>query len=55
MQKYQTWREYLAGSPTTAGVLTRAIEKMIGMVAGNLPSLLTDVSVNCLGLEPEHM
>ena len=55
VQKYETWREYLAGSPATAGALTRAIEKMIGRFAGNLPSLLTDVSVNCLGLEPEHM
>ena len=55
VQKYETWREYLAGSPTAAGVLTRAIEKMIGRFTGNLPSLLTDVSVNCSGLEPEHM
>ena len=28
---------------------------MIGRSAGNLPSLLTDVIVNCPGLEPEHM
>ena len=28
---------------------------MIGRFAGNLPSLLTDVSANCPGLEPEHM
>ena len=55
VQKYETWREYLAGSPTTAGALTRAIEKMIGRFAGNLPSLLTDVSVKCPGLEPKHM
>ena len=55
VQKYETWREYLAGSPTTDGALARAIEKMIGRFAGNLPSLLTDVSVNCPGLEPEHM
>ena len=55
VQKYKTWREYLAGSPATAGAVTRAIEKMIGRFAGNLPSLLTDVSVNCPGLEPEHM
>ena len=55
VQKYETWREYLVGSPTTAGASTRAIEKMIGRFAGNLPSLLTDVSVNCPGLEPEHM
>ena len=55
VQKYETWREYLAGSPTTAVALTRAIEKMIGTFALNLPSLLTDVSVNCPGLEPEHM
>ena len=45
----------MAGSPATAGALTRAIEKMIGRFAGNLPSLLTDVSVNCPGLDPEHM
>ena len=44
----------MAGLPTTAGALTRAIEKMIGRFKGNLPSLLTDVSVNCPGLEPEH-
>ena len=55
VQKYETWREYLAGSPTTAGALTRAIEKMIGRFAGNLPSVLTDVNANCPGLEPEHM
>ena len=55
VQKYETRREYLAGSPTTAGALTRAIEKMIGRFAGDLPSLLTSVSVNCPGLEPEHM
>ena len=55
VQSYETWREYLAGSPTTGGALTRAIERMIGRFAGNLPSLLTDVSVNCPGLEPEHM
>ena len=55
VQKYETWREYLAGSPTTAGVLTRAIEKMIGRFAGDLPSLLTNVSVTCPGLELEHM
>ena len=51
VQKYETWREYLAGSPTTAGALTRAIEKMIGRFAGDLPSLLTSVSVNCPWLE----
>ena len=55
VQKYETWREYLAGSPTIAEALTRAIEKMIGRFASNLPSVLTDVSVNCPGLEPEHM
>ena len=55
VQKYETWREYLAGSPTTAGALTRAIEKMIGRFAGDLPSLLTNISVTCPGLEPEHM
>ena len=55
VQKYETWREYLAVSPTTAGALTRAIEKMIGRFAGNLPPLLTDVTVNCPGLKPEHM
>ena len=55
VQKYETWREYLAGSPTTAGALTRAIEQMIGRFAGDLPSLLRNVSVNCPGLEPEHM
>ena len=43
VQKYETWREYLAGSPMTAGALTRAIEKMIGRFAGDLPSLLTNV------------
>ena len=53
--KYETWREYLAGSPMTARALTRAIEKMIGRFAGDLPSLLTNVSVACPGLEPEHM
>ena len=51
VQKYETWREYLAGSPTTAGALTRAIEKMIGRFAGALPSLLTNVSVTCPWLE----
>ena len=55
VQKYETWREHLAGSLTTAGALTRAIEKMIGRFKGNLPSLLTDVSVNCPGPEPEHL
>ena len=55
VQKYKPWGEYLAGSPTTAGALTRAIEKMIGRFAGSLPSLLIDVSINCPGLEPEHM
>ena len=55
VQNHETWREYLAGSPTTAGALTRAVEKMIGRFAGNLPYLLTDVSVNRQGLEPEHM
>ena len=55
VQKYETWREYLAGSPTTAGALTRAMEKMIGRFAGDLPALLTNVSVTCPGLEPEHM
>ena len=55
VQKYETWREYLAGSPMTARALTRAIEKMIGRFAGDLPSLLTNVSVTCPGLEPEHM
>ena len=55
VQKYETWREYLAGSPTTAGALTRTIEKMIGRFAGDLPSLLTNVSVTCPGLEPEHL
>ena len=55
VQKYETWREHLAGSPTTAGALTQAIEKMIGRFAGNLPSLLTDVSGSCPGLEPKHM
>ena len=55
VQKYETWREYLAGWPMTAGALTRAIEKMIGRFAGDLPSLLTSVSVTCPGLEPEHM
>ena len=55
VQKYETWREYLAGSPTTGGALTRAIEKMIGRFAGTLPILLTDVSVNCPGLESEQM
>ena len=54
-RKYETWKEYLAGSPTTAGALTRAIEKMIGRFAGDLPSLLTSVSVTCPGLEAEHM
>ena len=39
VQKYETGREYLAGSPTTAGALPRAIEKMIGRFAGDLPSL----------------
>ena len=53
VQKYETWREYLAGSSMTAGALTRAIEKMIGLFAGDLPSLLTNVSVTCPGLEPE--
>ena len=43
VQKYETWREYLAGSPTTAGALTRAIEKMMGRFAGDLSSLLTNV------------
>ena len=47
LQKYNTWREYLAGSPMTAGALTRAIEKIIGRFAGDLPSLLTNVSVTC--------
>ena len=55
VQKYETWREYLAGSPRTAGALTRAMEKMIGRFAGHLPSLLTNVSVTCPGLEPGHM
>ena len=55
VQKYETWREYLAGSPATAGALTRAIEKMIGRFAGDLPSLLTNVSVTCPGLEPQHI
>ena len=55
VQKYETWREYLAGSPMTAGALTRAIEKMIGRFAGHMPSLLRNVSVTCPGLEPEHM
>ena len=39
----------------TAGALTRAIEKMIGRFAGDMPSLLRNVSVTCPGLEPEHM
>ena len=55
VQKYETWREYLAGSPMTAGALTRTIEKMIGRFAGDLPSLLRNVNVTCPGLEPEHM
>ena len=55
VQKYETWREYLAGSRMTARALTRAIEKMIGQFVGDLPSLLTNVSVTCPGLEPEHM
>ena len=53
VQKYETWREYLAGSPMTAGALTRAIEKMIGWFAGDLPSLLRNVNVTCPGLEPD--
>ena len=55
VHNYETRREYLAGSLTTALALTRAIETMIGRFTGNLPSLLTDVSVNCRGLEPEHI
>ena len=55
VQKYETWREYVAGSPMTAGALTRAIEKMIGRFTGDMPSLLRNVSVTCPGLEPEHM
>ena len=55
VQKYETWREYLAGSPMTAGALTRAIEKMVGRFAGDMPSLLRNGSVTCPGLEPEHM
>ena len=39
VQKYETRREHLAGSPTTAGALTHAIEKMIGWFAGDLPSV----------------
>ena len=34
---HESWREYLAGSPATAGALTCAIQKMIGRFAGNLP------------------
>ena len=55
VQKYETWREYLAAPLMTAGALTRAIEKMIGRFAGDMPSLLRNVSVTCPGLEPEHM
>ena len=55
VQKYETRREYLAGSPMTAGVLTRAIEKMVGRFAGDLPSLLRNVNVTCPGLEPEQL
>ena len=55
VQKYATWREYLAGCPMTAGGLTRAIEKMIGRFAGDMPSPLRNVSVTCPGLEPPHM
>ena len=55
VQKYETWREYLAGSATTAGALTRAIENMVGRYQGTLPSLLAEVSVSCPGKEPEHL
>ena len=45
----------MAGSPMTAGALTRATEKMIGRFTGDMPSLLRNVSVTCPGLEPEHI
>ena len=55
VQKYETWREYLAASQMKAGALTRAIEKMIGRFVGDMPSLLRNVSFTCPRLEPEHM
>ena len=54
VQKYETWREYLASYTTTAGALTRAIENMVGRHKGTLFSLLAEVSRSYPGIEPEH-